>query len=300
MSAVDGGEPVGVTGLVVVDKEAGWTSHDVVARCRRIFGQRRVGHAGTLDPDATGVLLVGLGRATRLMRFLTALPKTYTTDIVLGSATSTLDSAGEVVATYDMTNVTPGAVASAAAGLTGEIEQVPPMVSAVKVGGRRLHELARRGIEVERPARMVTVSRFATEPDPERPGVYRAEVVCSSGTYIRVLAHDLGRALGGGAHVANLRRTRIGSFGEADMRPLDAVGPDRVLTPAQAMRDLDTVAVDRAAAASIRTGLALDRVPLGALGEGPWAMLDAHGELLAVYEATGSDRIRPAVVLAGQ
>ncbi len=291
-----------VSGLVVVDKEAGWTSHDVVARCRRIFGQRRVGHAGTLDPDATGVLLVGLGRATRLMRFLTALPKTYTTDIVLGAATSTLDASGEVLATYDMSHVTPEMVAAAAAELTGEIEQVPPMVSAVKVGGRRLHELARQGMEVERPARTVTVTNFDTAPAPEQPdhpGVYRAEVVCSSGTYIRVLADDLGRLLGGGAYVANLRRTDIGSFGAADMRPLDAIGPERVLTPAQALRDLDAVTVDAAAAASIRTGLPLDRVPLGAVGDGPWAMLDEAGELLAVYEATGSDRIRPAVVLAG-
>jgi tRNA pseudouridine55 synthase len=293
------GEPVSVSGLVVVDKEAGWTSHDVVARCRRIFGQRRVGHAGTLDPDATGVLLVGLGRATRLLRFLTALPKTYTTDIVLGSATSTLDASGEVLATYDMSHVTPDTVAAAAAELTGEIEQVPPMVSAVKVGGRRLHELARQGIEVERPARTVTVSRFDTAPDPARPGVYRAEVVCSSGTYIRVLAHDLGRLLGGGAHVADLRRTRIGSFGESEMRPLDGLGPEAVLTPTQAMRDLDAVTVEQGAAASIRTGLPLDRVPLGAVGEGPWAMLDEHGDLVAVYEATDSDRIRPAVVLAG-
>jgi tRNA pseudouridine55 synthase len=289
----------GVTGLVVVDKEAGWTSHDVVARCRGIFGQRRVGHAGTLDPDATGVLLVGLGRATRLMRFLTALPKTYTSDIVLGTATSTLDASGDILATYDMSHVTPDAVAAAAAGLTGEIEQIPPMVSAVKVGGRRLHELAREGIEVERAARRVTVYRFDTAPDPARPGVYRAEVECSSGTYIRVLADDLGRALGGGAHVTNLRRTRIGSFGPDDMHPLEAIGPESVLTPAQAMRDLDAVTVDAAAAAAIRTGLPLDRVPLGAAGDGPWAMLDEAGELLAVYEATGSDRIRPAVVLAG-
>ncbi len=293
-----------VTGLVVVDKEAGWTSHDVVAQCRRIFGQRRVGHAGTLDPDATGVLLVGLGRATRLMRFLTALPKTYTTDIVLGSATSTLDSSGEILATYDMSHVTPAAVAEAAAALTGDIEQIPPMVSAVKVGGRRLHELARQGIEVERAARPVTVYRFDTQPDadPGRAGagVYRAEIVCSSGTYIRVLAHDLGRALGGGAHVANLRRTRIGSFGSDDMHPLDAIGPEFVLTPAQAMRDLDSVTVPPDTAASIRTGLPLDRVPLGAVGEGPWAMLDEHADLLAVYEATDSDRIRPAVVLVGE
>jgi tRNA pseudouridine55 synthase len=291
---------VSVSGLVVVDKEPGWTSHDVVARCRRVFGQRRVGHAGTLDPDATGVLLVGLGRATRLLRFLTALPKTYTTDIVLGTATATLDASGEVIGTYDMSYVTPELVRDAAAGLTGEIEQVPPMVSAVKVGGRRLHELARQGVEVERPPRPVTVHRFDIEPDPSRPGVWRAEIECSSGTYVRVLAHDLGSALGGGAHAANLRRTRIGSFGPAEMRPLDRIGPDDVLTPAQAMRDLDAVTVEPAVAASIRTGLPLDKVPLGALGDGPWAMLDEEGALLGVYEATGSDRIRPAVVLAGE
>ncbi len=286
-----------INGLVVVDKEAGWTSHDVVARCRRIFGQRRVGHAGTLDPDATGVLLVGLGRATRLLRFLTALPKTYTTDIVLGTTTSTLDASGEVTGTYDMSQVTPELVAAAAEALTGEIEQVPPMVSAVKVDGRRLHDLARQGVEVERAARPVTVYRFDIEPRPTRPGVYRAEVECSSGTYVRVLADDLGMALGGGAHLANLRRTRIGSFGEAEARPLDHVDLDAVLTPAQAMRDLDHVAVEAPVAASIRTGLPLDRVPLGAAGDGPWAMLDDRGNLLAVYEATGTDRIRPAVVL---
>lgn len=288
----------GVNGLVVIDKAAGWTSHDVVARCRGIFGQRRVGHAGTLDPDATGVLLVGLGRVTRLLRFVSALPKTYTTDIVLGTATSTLDASGEVVATYDMRNVTDAMVQAAAAELTGEIEQVPPMVSAVKVGGRRLHELARQGIEVERAPRPVTVYRFDTTPDPARPGVYRAEIECSSGTYVRVLAHDLGLALGGGAHVAALRRTHIGSFGEADMRPLEAIGADDVLTPAQAMRDLDAVTVEPAIAASVRTGLPLDKVPIGALGDGPWALLDEQGALLAVYEATDSDRIRPAVVLA--
>ena len=299
MSAPGPSPAPGVNGLVVIDKAAGWTSHDVVARCRGIFGQRRVGHAGTLDPDATGVLLVGLGRVTRLLRFVSALPKTYTTDIVLGTATTTLDASGDVVATYDMAHVTPAMVRAAASELTGEIEQIPPMVSAVKVGGRRLHELARQGVEVEREPRPVTVYRFDTAPDPERPGVYRAEVECSSGTYIRVLAHDLGRALGGAAHVANLRRTRIGSFGGAEMRALEAVGPADVLTPAQAVRDLEAVTVEPAIAASVRTGLALDRVPLGASGDGPWALLDEQGTLLAVYEATGSDRIRPAVVLTG-
>ena len=149
MSAARTG-PSRVIGLVVVDKEAGWTSHDVVARCRRIFGQRRVGHAGTLDPDATGVLLVGLGRATRLLRFLTALPKTYEAEVVLGTATSTLDASGEVTGTWDMDAVTLAEVREAAAPLTGPIDQVPPMVSALKVGGRRLHALAREGVEVER------------------------------------------------------------------------------------------------------------------------------------------------------
>jgi tRNA pseudouridine55 synthase len=271
----------------------------VVARCRRIFGQRRVGHAGTLDPDATGVLLVGLGRVTRLMRFLTPLPKVYTTDIVLGATTTTLDASGEVTGTFDMGHVTPAMVRQAAATLTGDIEQIPPMVSAVKVGGKRLHELARAGVEVERAPRPVTVHRFEVAPDASRPGVYRAEIECSSGTYVRVLAQDLGVALGGGAYVDRLRRTRIGSFGGAEMRPLDALGPDDVLTPAEAMRDLEAVTVDAEVAGSVRTGLPLDRVPLGATGDGPWALLDEGGALLAVYEATDTDRIRPAVVLAG-
>lgn len=284
-------------GLVVVDKAPGWTSHDVVARVRRTFGQRRVGHAGTLDPDATGVLLVGLGRATRLLRFLTVLPKTYTAEIVLGRATTTLDASGEVVGEWDMSGITPGQVRAAAAGLTGPIEQVPPMVSAVKVGGVRLHALARRGVAVERAPRPVTVHRFVVAPTGE-PGVFRAEVECSSGTYVRVLAADLGAALGGGAHLRHLRRTRIGSFKVADARRLDALGPADVLTPAVALRDLATVEVEPEVAVAVARGLPVDRVPLGATGGGPWALVDGGGGLLAVYEATDTDRIRPAVVLA--
>ena len=285
-------------GLVVVDKEAGWTSHDVVARCRRIFGQRRVGHAGTLDPDATGVLLVGLGRATRLLRFVTALPKTYEGEVVLGTATTTLDAAGDVTGTWDMGEVTLTEVREAAAALTGEIEQVPPMVSAVKVDGRRLHTLARQGIEVERQPRPVTVHRFDVSPGAP-PGVFRIEVECSSGTYIRVLAADLGGSLGGGAHLRNLRRTHIGSFGVAEARPVDELTAAVVLTPAQAMRDLDQVVVPPEVEKLVGRGLALDRVPLGISGEGPWGLVDADHHLLAVYEATDTDRIRPAVVLVG-
>ncbi len=284
-------------GLVVVDKAPGWTSHDVVARVRRIFGQRRVGHAGTLDPDATGILLVGLGRATRLLRFLAVRTKTYTAEIVLGRATTTLDASGEVVGEWDMAGVTPDQVRTAAAGLTGPIEQVPPMVSAVKVGGVRLHALARQGVVVDRPPRPVTVHRFVVAPTGD-PGVYRAEVECSAGTYVRVLAADLGTALGGGAHLRNLRRTRVGSFGLSDARPLDALEPADLLGPAEALRDLDAVRVAPEAAIAVARGLPMDRVSLGAGGDGPWALLDADGGLLAVYEATDTDRIRPAVVLA--
>jgi tRNA pseudouridine55 synthase len=233
------------------------------------------------------------------MRFLTALPKTYEAEIVLGTATSTLDASGEVTGRWDMSEVTPEQVRAAAAALTGTIEQVPPMVSAVKVGGRRLHELARQGLQVERPARRVTVHRFDVEADPERAGIYRAVVECSSGTYIRVLAEDLGTALGGGAHIGLLRRTRIGSFGEDEMRPLELLSPDAILSPAEAMRDLSSVVVEPEIAKLIGRGLALDRVPVGAAGDGPWAMVDEEGTLLAVYEATGTDRIKPSVVLIG-
>ena len=282
---------------MVVDKEPGWTSHDAVARCRRIFGQRRVGHAGTLDPDATGVLLVGLGRATRLLRYLTALEKTYTGEVVLGTATSTLDASGEVTGTFDMAGVTLEQAREAALALTGPIEQVPPMVSAVKVDGQRLHVLARQGIEVERAARPVTVHRFEVSATAE-PGVLAVEVACSSGTYVRVLAADLGEALGGGAHLRNLRRTAIGSFTVAEARPLAELTPEAVLTPAQAMRDLDRVVVDDEVARLVGRGLPLDRVSIGASGDGPWAMVDDRGRLLAVYEPTGTDRVRPSVVLA--
>ncbi|HYX43797.1 MAG TPA: tRNA pseudouridine(55) synthase TruB, partial [Acidimicrobiales bacterium] len=228
---------------MVVDKPAGITSHDAVARCRRALGQRQVGHGGTLDPSATGVLLVGAGGATRLLRFLSALPKTYEGEVVLGVETTTLDADGEVVATHDMAGVTLDEVRKAATRFLGEIDQVPPMVSAVKVGGRRLHELARAGVEVERAARPVVVHRFDVHPGPEA-GVVRISVDCSAGTYVRALAADLGAALGGGAHLRRLRRTAVGSFPVADARPLDDVGPEALLPPAEAVRHLPAVVVD--------------------------------------------------------
>lgn len=292
------GAPVTPTtdGIVLVDKEVGWTSHDVVARCRRIFGQRRVGHAGTLDPDATGLLVVGLGRCTRLLRFLAPLRKTYEGELVLGTATSTLDASGEVVETADMRAVTPQQVAEAAEGLTGEIDQVPPMVSTLKVDGRRLHSLAREGVEVERSPRRVAVYRLDTRPT-EEPGIFRMDVECSSGTYVRVLAADLGVALGGVAHLRALRRTAIGDFRVEDARSVDSLGRDAVLTPAEAMCHLERVTVDQEVARLIGRGLPLDRVPLGVVGSGPWALLGDDGSLLAVYESTGTDRVTPAVVM---
>ena len=271
----------------------------MVARCRRLFHQRRVGHGGTLDPDAVGVLLVGLGQATRLLRFLSELPKSYVGEIVLGVATSTLDSAGEVTGRWDMSGVTLGQVRVAAAGLTGPIDQVPPMVSAVKVGGRRLHELARAGVEVERAARHVTVHRFDVSAVPGgEPGVFRAEVDCTSGTYVRSLAADLGTALGGGAHLRSLRRTAIGPFGLGEAVALDATGEADVLPPAEALRGRPRIEVtDDDLVAAIGHGKVLPRAALSVEGDGPWAVLDPAGRLLAVYEPYDDDRIKPAVVL---
>lgn len=270
-----------IDGLVVVDKAAGWTSHDVVAKCRGIFGQKKIGHSGTLDPDATGVLLVGLGRVTRLLRFLTALPKSYTGEVVFGTATTTLDSSGDVTARFDM-SPTADEVQAAAGGLTGAIEQVPPMVSAVKIGGKRLHELARAGEEIDRAARPVHVRRFDTEPTDD-PLVYRIEVDCSSGTYIRTLAADLGTALGGGAHLRNLRRTAIGSFTVAEAAWLDAL---TVLSPAEALRDYPAITLTDEQVTAVGHGKRIE------LPDRTLRLLDGAGELVAMAE-----RGRAVVVL---
>jgi tRNA pseudouridine55 synthase len=285
-----------IDGLVVVDKAPGWTSHDVVAKCRGIFGQKRVGHAGTLDPGATGVLLVGLGRVTRLLRYPGSGPKAYTGEVVLGVETSTLDDSGEVVATHDMDGVTREDVRSAAAGFIGDISQVPPMVSAVKVGGRRLHDLARRGVEVERQPRHVTVHRLEIE-DTTEPGAFRIDVTCTAGTYVRVLAADLGRALGGGAHLRRLRRTAVGEFSLDEARPVEALGPDAVLAPIEAMRGHELVTVADDVARAVAHGAVLGQAEFGVDGQGPWAVVDGTGALLAVYEPTPEGRVKPAVVL---
>lgn len=282
--------PAAVHGLVVVDKPAGVTSHDVVAQLRRRFGERQIGHAGTLDPDATGVLLVGVGRTTRLLRFLTDLGKTYTGDVVFGTTTDTLDAAGRVTAVFDMSDLTLERVRDAiAAHLVGDIMQVPPMVSALKVDGRRLHELAREGVDVDRLPRAVTVRRFEVRPTGD-PLVVAIEVECSKGTYVRTLADDLGRLCGGGAHLRALRRTAVGGFTIDDAETPDAA-PLRPVT--DAVRHLQHATVDTATAAMVRHGRVLPRFD----GEGPWAVIDEEGDLLAVYEPHG-DGAKPAVVVA--
>lgn len=283
-------KPANTHGVAVVDKPAGVTSHDVVGMLRRRFGERQVGHAGTLDPDATGVLVVAVGKATRLLRFVEKTRKGYTGEVVLGTSTTTLDSSGEAVASFDMSEVTiEEARAVVAANLIGHIEQVPPMVSAIRVDGKRLHELAREGIEIERAPRPVTIHRFEVL-DWAEPGVLAIEVECSAGTYIRTLADDLGRLLGGGAHLRHLRRTHVGEFTLAE-----AGLPDEceLLPVASAVRALAAVVVDDTVASLVANGRVLDRFDR----PGPWAVFDGSGELLAVYESFGAEQAKPAVVL---
>ena len=284
-------EPIGIA---VVDKPAGLTSHDVVAKARKIFGTRKVGHSGTLDPDATGVLLLGVGRATRLLQFLTRLPKSYKGEIVFGEETSTLDSSGEIIRTYDMSELQFSEVREAATKFLGEIEQVPPMVSAVRVGGRRLHEIAREGGEVDRPSRTVSVKRFEVNPTAY-PLIYEVSVDCSSGTYIRSLAADLGASLGGGAHLQNLRRTAIGSFEESEAMSIEEVV---LRDPIVGMRDFETVEVSEEVEKEVTFGKILEKDRLGVNNSGPWAVVNKEGQLLAVYDNYG-EKTKPTVVLVG-
>ncbi|MCU1466513.1 MAG: tRNA pseudouridine(55) synthase [Actinomycetia bacterium] len=288
-------------GLVVVDKAPGWTSHDVVAKLRGVYGQKRVGHAGTLDPDATGVLLVGLGRVTRLLRYLQEAGKEYRGRVVFGVATDTLDGAGAVLQRTEM-SFTRAQLDAVARGFVGDIEQVPPMVSALKVGGRRLYELARAGEEVERAARPVHIGELVVE-DLE-PGAYpeaTIRVACSSGTYIRTLAADLGAALGGPAHLGTLRRLRVGSFTLDEARPIESVEADpeaAVLAPAVAVRDLERVVVDGERARAVAHGATFAAPALvgDSEGAGPFAVVDEDHALLAVYERRAGG-VKPSVVV---
>lgn len=288
-------------GFVLVDKAGGWTSHDVVAKSRRILGMRRIGHAGTLDPMATGLLILGIGRATRLLRFVTDLPKEYEATALFGVATDSLDADGEVTARAPM-SVNREDVDRAMDRFRGEILQTPPMVSAVKVGGKRLHELARRGEEVERPARKVRVDRlelegFTAGPYPE----VRLRVVGGSGLYVRVLADDLAKALGGRAHLSSLRRVASGSLRVEEawtIEQLVCLGDEgrlaeAVLGPAAALSHLPALSVGHDEAVRVSDGQRLPATP----GLDGHVRVTADGRLLAIYRA-GDDRLVPEVVLA--
>ncbi|MDH3293410.1 MAG: tRNA pseudouridine(55) synthase TruB [Acidimicrobiia bacterium] len=292
----------GVSGAVVIDKPPGCTSHDVVDRVRTSLGTRRVGHAGTLDPDATGVLVVGVGLGTKLLQFISGSDKTYTGEVIFGVETSTLDAAGEVTATHDMIGLGPDQVVAAAAGFVGEIQQIPPMVSAVRVDGKRLHELARRGIEVERQARSVTVHRFDVEATND-PLVYRLAVSCSSGTYIRALAADLGTALGGGAHLRSLRRTSVGTITIEQAQPVDnfELQPIDLLLGSMPVLHVDHAVAERVShGRKLPTGHSGGGEPRSAASDPGFVAVKGPDDiLLAVYQAR-SGELCPVKVLVGR
>lgn len=293
-------------GLLPLDKPGGITSHDLVARTRRTLGTRKVGHAGTLDPMATGLMLLGIGDATRLLTFFVGADKSYTATVRFGVSTSTEDADGEVVQVSPEAAIealTPERIRAAAGRLTGDIEQVPSAVSAIKVAGRRAHERVRAGEEVQLAARPVTIQRIdllgvrrtdAALESGDNLRVLDAEirVDCSSGTYIRALARDLGRLLGVGAHLTALRRTRIGELTLADARTLPtreeldagASAPE-LIPPAKAIpKRLAVATVGEPAATELRFGRRIP-APAGFEGHaGPLAVADAAGELIGVVE----------------
>ena len=273
-----------LNGLVVVDKPGGLTSHDVVARVRKLAGTRKVGHAGTLDPMATGVLVLGVNRSTRLLGHLLLTHKRYDATIRLGVTTTTDDAEGEVTATLPTDGVDEASVRSALAGFVGEIDQVPSAVSAIKVDGRRAYERVRAGEEVVLPSRRVTV--HAIDVRSVDGADVEVSVHCSSGTYIRAIARDLGAALGTGGHLTALRRTAVGAFGIDRAHTLEQLAEDLVVVPvAEAARaTFPAHDLDAEQAADVRVGrkLALD---LGAAG--PVAVFAPDGEFLALYEQSG-------------
>jgi tRNA pseudouridine55 synthase len=242
-----------MNGVIVVDKPGGLTSFDVVARVRRALGERRVGHTGTLDPMATGVLPVCVGEATKLVPFLMSGDKEYDAEALLGVTTDTLDATGKVLATVDAGAVTREALQALLPRFTGTIQQRPPMHSALRVDGKRLYELARQGLEVEREARPVVVHAIDLLA-VELPR-FRLRVRCGKGTYIRSLAADMGEALGVGAHLTALRRTRVGAFTLADAVPLAALTPATLLrSPAEALADHPTLQLDADLTRDVRAG----------------------------------------------
>ncbi|MGO4613357.1 tRNA pseudouridine(55) synthase TruB [Nocardia sp. 2YAB30] len=283
----------GLGGLLIVDKDGGWTSHDVVAKCRKLLRTKKVGHAGTLDPMATGVLVLGVERATKLLGLLTLTTKAYTATIRLGQATTTDDAEGEVLSTIAAAHLTDDDIATRATELTGDIDQVPATVSAIKVNGERAYARHRAGEEVQLAARPVTVSRFDVLARRDDGDFVDLDVVveCSSGTYVRALARDLGAALGVGGHLTALRRTRVGPFtldhartldevaaaAEADV-PLLSLDMDQAVRTAFAHREIDA-----AQAEDLRNGRWLEPVGIA----GVYAAIDSEGRAIALLRENG-------------
>jgi tRNA pseudouridine55 synthase len=273
------------SGLVVVDKQAGVTSHDVVSQVRRLAGTRKVGHAGTLDPMATGVLVLGVNRATRLLGHLTATEKAYDATVRLGATTTTDDAEGELVSTASTAGLDETRIRSALAGFVGDIEQVPTAVSAVKVDGRRAYQRVRAGEEVQLAARAVTIHQLDVHRvDVVRDGVdVDISVRCSSGTYTRAIARDLGVELGVGGHLVALRRTAVGPFGLDRARTVEQLAEEFAMTPiAEAARaSFPSRDLGRAQAGDVRHGRQID-----ADLDGLTALFAPDGEFLALYEPT--------------
>jgi tRNA pseudouridine55 synthase len=290
--------PKGLEGLLLVDKPAGWTSHDVVARVRRLCGTRRVGHAGTLDPMATGLLLLGIGRATKLLTFFVGCDKEYAATVRLGQATVTDDAEGGVLSAVDASGVSRAGLDAAVRRLTGAIEQVPSAVSAIKIDGRRSYARVRSGEEVQLAARPATVSRFSVL-DVRPAGScldVDVEVEVSSGTYVRALARDLGALLGVGGHLTALRRTRVGRFSVLDAVPLDQLEPGGPV-PVRSMGDV-------ARASFVVHDLSFEeadavghgrRIPAVRAGQPVVAAVAPDGSLVAMLDESRSEA-RPLVV----
>ncbi|MGZ4131786.1 MAG: tRNA pseudouridine(55) synthase TruB [Actinomycetota bacterium] len=276
-------------GLLLIDKPSGITSHDAVARVRRALGTKKVGHAGTLDPMATGLLVIGVGRATRLLRFLGELPKTYEGSFRLGIRTTTLDADGETVSEEPAGGVIDEEVREAMAAKLGASAQRPPAFSAVKVGGRKLYDAARKGETLEAPARLIRVDRFDLVARRDDDVDFLA--VVSGGTYVRVLAADVGDALGCGAHLTRLRRTAIGPLRvDGATSPEDPGAP---LPVERAVAHLPRVALDTVEATAASHGRVLG--PAGI--EGPYGVYGPDGRLIGIWRDAGA-KARPEMVLA--
>ncbi|MDF2823997.1 MAG: tRNA pseudouridine synthase [Mycobacterium sp.] len=284
-------------GIVIVDKPGGITSHDVVSRCRRIFGTRKVGHAGTLDPMATGVLVIGIERATKILGLVAGTSKTYLATMRLGQSTTTDDAEGEVLQQVSADHLSDEQIDAATAALRGQIQQVPSSVSAIKVAGKRAYQMARDGEAVELPARSVRIDRFDILDIRRTAGSVDVDVAvdCSSGTYIRALARDVGAGLGVGGHLTALRRTRVGGFGLAQARTLDELAEQPQLS-----YSLDDACLQSFGRREITDSEAVDvshGKALGAAGiDGTYAAVAPDGRVMALLEDAGN-RTRPVVVI---